>query len=178
MSQQLALLPADQATARQLAFLNTLRQERGYELINADAWDRVTKRHASQLIDSMKALPSRLAAVAPAAAPRATGGYLADIPFAKYSVVEEGVRTFWEVKAYRGTTYIRLLVGAPGEFTRTRVGFDRAQRVAAAIKLDVLAAAQAFATHYTCCAVCGADLSDETSVALGLGPTCRRRFGL
>lgn len=175
MSQQLTLLPADQATARQLAFLNTLRVERGYDAINADAWDRVTKRHASQLIDSMKALPRRAAAAAPA--PRA-GGYLADIPFSKYSVVESGVRTFWEVKAWKGTTYIRLLVGAPGEFTRTRVSYTRACLVAALIKADVLAAAQAFATHYTCCAVCGADLSDETSVALGLGPICRRRFNL
>jgi hypothetical protein len=163
---------ANPATDRQLAFLNTLRIERGYVAIHAEDWAQVDKRDASRLIDAMKALPRAATATAVRA------NVLDGIPFSKYAITEDGVLTFWEVKSYKGTAYLRLLVGAPGEFNRVKVGYDRATRVATVIKGDVLAAAQAFATHYVCCAVCGADLSDETSVALGLGPVCRRRFAL
>jgi hypothetical protein len=103
---------------------------------------------------------------------------LSDLPLSKYALEESGVLTFWEIKEYRGVRYLRLLVGAPGEFRRVKVGFDRARAVADQIRRDAHGYALAFARHYTCCAVCGADLSDETSVALGLGPICRRRFGL
>lgn len=172
MSQQLALIP-NLATPAQVNFINSLRAQRAEFALTSEELATLDKRGASREIDRLKALP-----VVAQATNAARPGYLDGIPASKYSLIEDGVRTFWEVKTWQGRAYIRLLIGAPGQFTRTKVGFDRAQRVAAEIKLDVLAAAQAFATHYTCCAVCGADLSDETSVALGLGPICRRRFGL
>lgn len=164
---------ANQATDRQLSFLNTLRVERGYVAIHADDWTGVTKARASKLIDEMKAMP-RANAPRPDA-PRV--GYLDGLPLSKYSVIEEGVRTFWEIKRFKETTYMRLLVGAPGEFNRVKVGLDRARTVASEIRQDPAAAALAFANHYVCCAVCGAELSDPVSVALGLGPVCRTRFG-
>ena len=160
------------ATAPQLNFINSLRIQRAEAILTADEARALDVRGASREIDRLKALP------VVAQAPRAAEVRLLDgLPASKYSVVEGGVRTFWEVKSYKGHAYLRLLVGAPGEFQRVRVGEGRAIEVVAAIRVNPLEAAQAYATHYTCCAVCGADLSDETSVALGLGPICRRRFG-
>lgn len=173
MSQQLALVP-NLATPAQVNFINSLRAQRALFALTSEELATLDKRGASREIDRLKALP--VAVPTPNVVARV--GYLDGIPASKYSVVEDGVRTFWEVKTWQGRAYIRLLVGAPGDFNRVKVGFDRAQRVAAELKLDVLGAAQAFAKFHTCCAVCGADLSDETSVALGLGPICRRRFGL
>lgn len=161
--------PARPATQPMKDFLNKLRVERGYAPIHPDDFGDFAT--TSRAIDQFKAMPR-------ANARRPERGYLSDIPNSKYSVLEGGTRTFWEVKEFKGTRYIRLLVGAPGAFQRVRVGFDRARFVADLIRVDALAAAQAFAAHYTCCAVCGAELSDETSVALGLGPVCRGRFGL
>lgn len=157
-------------TPAQLRFINSLRARRA---LPADDGNGLDKRSASREIDRLKALPVVIATCV-AAAPNLYAG----IPASKYSIVEDGVRTFWELKTWRGTTYLRLLVGAPGEFQRVRVGSERARTVASILKRDPLAAAQAFASFHTCCAVCGADLSDETSVALGLGPICRRRFSL
>jgi hypothetical protein len=177
-------LNAHPATDKQRAFLKTLSAERDWlDRLQGQEWETaqdcvipdhfISSSEASAAISALLACPRNNR---PVAAPRA--GFLEGIPFSKYAVVEDGVLTFWEVKAYKGVAYLRLLIGAPGQFNRVKVGFDRAARVAAEIKTDVLAAAQRFATHYTCCAVCGAELSDETSVALGLGPVCRRRFAL
>lgn len=163
------------ATENQLGFLNNLRRERGLAI---ETWREFSARNlstrdASREIDALKATP-RAANVDRAI----RGGLFHDLPKSKYAIIEDGVRTFWEIKEFRGTTYLRLLVGAPGDFRRVRVEFPRTTRVVAEIRRDPHAAALAFAQHYTCCAVCGADLSDETSVALGLGPICRQRFGL
>lgn len=168
------LLPANPASPAQVNFINSLRTQRALATLTEAEATQLDKRGASREIDRLKALPVVVAA-ARADAPSLFDG----VPTSKYSIVENGVRTFWEVKTFRGTTYLRLLVGAPGDFQRVRVELPRVTRVVRQIKDEgVLVAAQAFATHYTCCAVCGADLSDETSVALGLGPICRRRFGL
>lgn len=159
-----------QPTEAQRRFINSLRAQRALDALGEATFATMTKRDASVEIDRLKALPVVVA--------QRNAGPLEGIPTSKYAITEDGVMTFWEVKTWQGRTYLRLLVGAPGEFRKVRVGFDRARAVAAAIKVDVLASAQAFARHYTCCAVCGADLSDPVSVDLGLGPICRQRFGL
>jgi hypothetical protein len=166
------------ATERQLAFLNALRVERGFAAIDRDDWVGVTTRDASRHIDQMKAKPRPPRAAGAALRQPAGAGMLEGLPLSKYALREDGHLTFWVVAEFRGTRYLRLLVGAPGEFRRVRVEYARARRVAEAIRENSLAAAQAFARHYTCCAVCGADLSDTRSVELGLGPICRQRFGL
>ena len=48
-------------------------------------------------------------------------------------------------------------------------------QLTAAMKLDKDAAA-AFGRLYGVCVRCGADLTDETSIAAGLGPVCAGRF--
>lgn len=164
------------ASPRQVKFINDLRRERGIPALTdaeAGALTGGMSGTASREIDRLVAQPRVAVPAQPAG-----GRMLADLPLSKYAITEDGVMTFWVVAEFRGTRYMRLLVGAPGDFRRVKVGYDRARRVADAIRVDVHAAALAFAQHHTCCAVCGADLSDETSVRLGLGPICRQRFGL
>ena len=158
------------ATDAQRNFINSLRAQRAIAPLATD--EAIDKRDASREIDRLKTMP-----VVVPTANAARPGLFDGIPASKYALVEDGVLTFWEVKTFRGVTYLRLLIGAPGEFNPVRVDLPRATRVARTIAADVHAAALAFAQHYTCCSVCGADLSDETSVRLGLGPVCRRRFG-
>lgn len=164
-----AIHPATQA---QVNFINSLRTQRAIAPLSDDELKVLDKRDASREIDRLKALPI----VRPAA--NANDRLFEGIPFAKYAVRENGALTFWEVKAYQGRTYLRLLIGAPGAFRRVKVNWDRVQDVARTLRNDPHAATLAFSRHYRCCSVCGAELSDERSLELGLGPICRQRFGL
>lgn len=171
MSVTTAIRPASQA---QVNFINSLRSQRSLDALSLDELRVLDTRDASREIDRLKALP-----ITQGPRVQAGAGYLEGLPLSKYALVDgEGVATFYEVKRYKETVYLRLLVGAPGEFRRIRLPYGEAHAVAARIRVDPLAAAQAFARTYTVCGVCCADLSDPESVRLGLGPICRGRFGL
>lgn len=180
MSQQLALLPANQATDRQLAFLNTLRVERGFNPIHSDDWAGVTKRRASELIDYMKALPRPLVPAAPLPGP------LDHLPVSKYAVEEQyqddnGLLNvelvFCEVREWKGRRYFRVLIGAPGDWRRERVTYPRQQQLVRLIEQATSKeAALRYSREFTRCAACESPLSDPESRARGFGPVCWQRY--
>lgn len=189
------------ATPAQRNFADTLIRERDVpaetvEMINrlfADP-DASPRRGGpiSEVIDGLLRRPRR-AARAAAAAPAAHGAVFAaidalevskyaipavDLPAALMPVVAGNDHLFVEVREYRGRKYLRRLHGAPGSFSRSKLPLAVTGDIAAVLTGHTLRYSQKFGELYTCCGVCGAELTDETSRALKLGPVCRQRWGL
>jgi hypothetical protein len=89
-----------------------------------------------------------------------------------------GDLAFFEVREYKKTPYIRRLVGAPSYFTRYKMSKADSLAFVRILSQDPLGYAQLFGMHYRCCGKCGAELTDERSRELSLGPECRKTFGL
>ncbi len=146
-------------------------------------------RDASRLITQLMAMPKkvRAAAVATSARPSLIPS---TVPKSKYAlpVAELGALgidlgrgndlIFVEIKEFRGTTYLRQLHGAPGHFNRSKLRNDQVTDLVAVLEADPLRYTQLFGKHYSCCGCCGAELTDEVSRRLQLGPHCRTKFGL
>ena len=179
------------ATERQQAFIRSLADDRvcNREAILA-ALPTMTKRDASRTIENLLAAPK----VARPARPVATRGgnpNVADMIKSKYAVPTaelglvadglgfdlQGDLLFIEVKEYRGTVYMRRLQGAPGAFIRLRMTREAEDALAFHIKADAYRYTRLFGEHYRCCGKCGAELTDEVSRRLQLGPDCRKAFG-
>jgi hypothetical protein len=80
---------------------------------------------------------------------------------------------FVEVKEYQETRYIRQLHGAPGSYTRSKPTREQQDQVIDTLTLTPttpLECAQLFGVLRSCCGSCGADLTDDRSRALHLGP--------
>jgi hypothetical protein len=184
------------ATVRQLTFINSLIAERNVsDTLKTQVFEICRRPDASpamggpisQIIDQLKALPR---AAGGSAAARPAGGRLADIPCARYVLERNEValpgqtpfrgndRIFIEVREFKGTRYMRKLVGAPGSYSREKLSYSEVDHMAAALReVTPLAATQRYGELYSVCSVCGAELTDDRSVELKLGPVCRGRFG-
>lgn len=84
---------------------------------------------------------------------------------------------FVEVREYEKTLYIRRLHGAVGGFTRTKLSRRDSLVILQHLAKNTYEYARLFGEHYSCCGKCGADLTDEKSRRLQLGPECRKAFG-
>ena len=73
-------------------------------------------------------------------------------------------------------TVERLLTGAPGAFSRSKLPMDVVDAVCDIVRRDPRRYADTFSTVYTCCGSCGAELTDAVSIREKLGPECRRKF--
>lgn len=163
---------ADRATDKQVAFLTKLREERGLE---TDDIAGLTKREASAEIDRVMKLP-RTAREVPTSAP------VADVPAGRYAIDKrDGGVAFYQVDRptegrWAGYTFVKLLVGAPGDWRRERVGDWRATlaRIAEAGPRE---AAIRFGMESGYCGRCGSPLSNAESLRLGIGPVCRDKAG-
>lgn len=165
------------ATPAQMRFLNDLRVQRGME---AYAGPELDKREASRLIDTTKALPivrAQRAVVANQPAfpnvPEGKYAFTADAGHTAFAQVSRPTRGRWV-----GRVFVDLLVGAPGDWRKI------AQRGAAATtilaKIDTFGAQESMARYgheHGRCGACESPLSDPESIALGIGPVCRRRRG-
>lgn len=104
-------------------------------------------------------------------------------PASKYAINTQSGMVYFEVKDWKKSPevtvrYVRRLIGHPGDWLRTK--FDSKQQAWILTQLEAqtpAALAKLFSEVFTCCAKCQSPLSDETSVALGLGPVCRESFG-
>jgi hypothetical protein len=196
------------ASIKQLDFINKLVSERNVpEPLKAQIFEIARRPDASparggpvsQVIDQLLAMPrlpgggaaAGRAPAAPGAVVSTRAHWLDGIPNARYVLTQAQTdprthevfngndKIFIEVREYRGTRYMRRLIGAPGSYTRGKMPFDAVRLLADAIRVVTpLKATQAYGALYSCCSVCGAELTDDTSVALKLGPVCRGRFGL
>jgi len=147
------------------------------------------------IIDELFTFPKKARAAGPAG-PAKTDHVLRDleIPPAMYAIpagallpalrtaaqADANDHAFFAVGEYRETRYIRILHGAPGSFSRTKLPSREDEQAIARVihAFGTLQATQLFGSLYTCCGKCGAELTDKTSRALKLGPHCRKEFGL
>lgn len=185
------------ASPRQREFINKLLEERvvpegvADEIrVLMDKPDAEPRLHISVVIDQLLEMPKK-GAGAGSAGGSAAGGYWAGIEKAKYAIPRSDLpiavhalmggndHLFVEVREYMERVYIRQLHGAPGSFSRSKIN-DRAlvNEIVRVLRGSCLEYTQLFGDLYSCCGVCGAELTDETSRRLKLGPTCRGRFGL
>ena len=143
----------------------------------------LTSVAASVIITTLRALPF----ARPVEAARPATPDLAGIPLSKYAIPtleipgDAGTRgdlLFVEVKNYRGSVYMRRLTGNVGGFSRTRMPAAEIETLAAIVRTNPLRYTQLFGAHYGVCGCCGAELTDEMSRSLLLGPVCRKRFNL
>lgn len=82
--------------------------------------------------------------------------------------------------ASSGRRYMQRLTGAPGGFSTEYMPGSQATTVALAelLAMDPTGYMQAFGEHYSVCGKCGAELTDDRSRRLKLGPDCARQRGL
>lgn len=183
------------ASPRQRDFINTLLRERVVPeavqaqiqalLMNPDASPR---EHISPIIDQLMRMPKKTEARATVARPNRWDG----IEKSKYAVPATDIplgsplrdalggndHLFFEVREYMERMYMRQLHGAPGSFSRTKFTWQQVDEALNLIRGNCLEYSQLFGSIYTCCGVCGAELTDRESRRLKLGPECRKRFGL
>lgn len=194
------------ATPRQVTFINDLVKQREVPAdLKASldaAFPTLTKRAASQYIGALLLLAKVKAPAAPVAAaapvridPRdLVSKALTEVPTGRYALEGALLDILFKTEKTRGEIYfvevkelsrrdkrkgIFRIAGAPGYFNRFRIATTDDQIIAASeVSTHLLEAAKRFADHYSCCARCAAPLTDDRSRELGLGPTCRKYFGI
>lgn len=110
------------------------------------------------------------------------------VPTARYAVptdrlFEDFMKTsirgdllFVEIAERSGPKRLKKLIGSPGSFIREDMHIDDALSVLRVIAADPYEYTSLFSRHYNVCGRCGAELTDPTSRATGLGPQCRKHF--
>lgn len=115
-------------------------------------------------------------------------GALSKLPKSKYAIpVSELMKDFMvqpvdndlvfvEVREFKKTPYLRRLLGSYGGFSRIKPAPEDTLMFVRILIADPYKYAKLFASHYSVCAKCSAELTDEVSRELGLGPVCRKAF--
>lgn len=160
------------ATDKQINFIAKLREERGMDPVEHRD---LSKREASAEIDRLMKLP-RVASRATPSEP------VADVPAGRYALdTRDGGVAFYQVDRpaegrWAGYTFVRMLIGAPGDWRQERVGDWRGvlSRIAEAGPRE---AAIRFGLESGYCGRCGSPLSNEESLRFGIGPVCRNKAG-
>ena len=153
----------------------------------------LTTRDASNAIDVLKPLPWKPREV------EATDDLsilLATIPVSRYAIPESEVGSWLTATdlngndhlfvavqkgrygASKGRLFLNRLHGGYGGFRTSRLVPEDSLTVAKFLgdRDNAARAAMTFGHTHNQCGVCGADLTDEESRRLALGPTCRQRF--
>lgn len=157
------------ATDKQLAFIRTLLVERGVTSVTEDQLLRLSKLGASRTIEKLLAMPKVDAA--PATKKAHT---LVELPVGMYLVDGE----VYKVKKPNGTgrQYASVLVpgidGAAGSFQYAK---GMVYKIKPEHKMTI-EQAKAHGDLYGQCCCCGAILSNDESIELGIGPVCRKKY--
>ena len=192
MTQMTLPMVKDAASEKQVAFIDSLLNERELDAIQVTSFrsmlPTMTKKQASGMIDILLRQPKRVEMV-PGATKSLLQEALSKAPKSKYAVhVSEldisledtpltGDLLFIEVKEYMNNLYMRRLTGSVGGFTRHKVPSQDSIVIMDIIAKDPYKYAKIFGQHYSCCGSCGAELTDPVSRDLQLGPECRKKFG-
>lgn len=156
------------ATAKQLAYIERLRQERGLET-TVNYLATLTKKEASDAIETLLATPKAAPAQHPDAQPK-------DVTFtAPEGMHKVGDEIFKVQRAVHGSGHLYCKRLIPGEGYGAKATFVYApgfmKNLSAATKMT-LEEAKAFGALYGTCCVCGRTLTNEESIAAGIGPIC------
>jgi hypothetical protein len=192
MTQMTLPIVKDAASEKQVAFIDSLLNERELDAIQVSSFrsmlPTMTKKQASSTIDLLLRTPKRVEKV-PGATKSLLQEALSKAPKSKYAVpVSEldisledtpltGDLLFIEVKEYMNNLYMRRLTGSVGGFTRHKVPSQDSIVIMNIIAKDPYKYTKIFGQHYSCCGSCGAELTDPVSRDLQLGPECRKKFG-
>ncbi len=192
MTQMTLPIVKDAASEKQVAFIDSLLNERELDAIQVSSFrsmlPTMTKKQASGTIDILLSQPKRVEKV-PGATKSLLQEALSKAPKSKYAVpVSEldisledtpltGDLLFIEVKEYMNNLYMRRLTGSVGGFTRHKVPSQDSIVIMNIIAKDPYKYTKIFGQHYSCCGSCGAELTDPVSRDLQLGPECRKKFG-
>lgn len=181
------------ASPKQRSFLEALANERVMPDEVADNALEVAKREdltsaeASKLIDAFYGLPRRPKdKTAVAVKPHLVGLVASRYAYGRADLEAAGVlhlaahnnQAFFRLKHWKDRVFLDQLHGAAPSFTRSNLQLGDEVAVASLMRDKPLAGVLLFSKIYTCCARCGAELTDQTSIDAGLGPTCRGYFGL
>lgn len=181
---------ANPASEKQLAFIAKLRSERGYAA-PAEYLETMTKKQASQQIEALLAEPKVARSfVAPAGEPE-DGIYVVkgDDPVAYSYVDRQDLVPFRQDAIYKvykmvhgsGRQGVKRLVrtvhpaghtlaGQPkGSFAYLGLATKHLPEAAVRVSLEE---AKKYGSLYGFCVKCGATLTDEGSIAAGIGPVC------
>lgn len=177
------------ASDKQREFIASLLTER---VVDTDERTRIETALAHDTLDVADASATITALMRAPRAKAATKNpagqaLLASIPKSRYAIGEVELTgssitvnndlLFVEVREYMGTLYMRQLHGAPGSFTRSKLTAEQVRDIVGIIATDPYKYTRLFGEHHTCCGSCGAELTDERSRKLQLGPECRKKFG-
>lgn len=192
MNTKTAFAPA-LASQKQLDFIAKLRVERDLSKLREEQITRalaagLTTRQASNWIELLLQEPRSTGVAVGPVGPSAISEALEDVIDSKYAVPSRAVMIpglevrgdllFLEVRTFRGHKYLRRLHGAPGRFQRTKLTASQTIALAAVIKGKHVELSRLFGEHYACCGRCGAELTDQKSREIFLGPECRKVFGV
>jgi len=161
------------ASPKQLGFLASLVQERDIETLNGNLYERafdlatgsdkaITKNEASALISALLIAP-KVGNVTTGSAEPPEGIHLAGDQIFKVQVAHHG----------SGKKYAKQLNKNSGSFDYVgRAPFGQLSEET----LMTLAQAKEFGHLYGMCIKCGRTLTDEGSIAAGIGPICAESF--
>lgn len=157
----------DKATEKQTAFIGRLREERNLPA-TAMGLDNLSKKKASEMISELLAMPKPVPATHVDAAPAAK----AETPEGMHMIGED---IFKVQRAVHGSGHLYAKRLVPGHGYGAKAKFEYAPGVlktlSAATKMS-LEKAKAFGALYGTCCVCGRTLTNEESIAAGIGPVC------
>ena len=177
----------NEATTPQKDFLLALLRDRE---VPADLrseldtrWSDLTKAEASVAIGTLKGLPfaTRTSANADVLAKLPKSFYAIPSLFANNALTDLTVSNdllFVVIDEFRGTRYMRQVLGSVGDFNRNRMSVRDVRAIANILKDDALSYISLFGEHFSVCGKCGARLTDEKSREAGFGPECRRTLGI
>jgi hypothetical protein len=182
-----------EASPKQVSFIKDLIDKknlgetaRALIVLAKIADNKLDKQEASKLIDELIAAKPLVTATVSKAG--ALQNLLGEVPKAKYAIpmdeidlaIDENVNgdiLFIEVREYMNVLYMRRLHGSPGYFNRSKLSFKDTELLINLVKKDPLKYTQLFGEVHSCCGKCGAELTDQISRDLKLGPRCRKEFG-
>lgn len=160
---------SDTATEAQVRFLNSLRVERGSEPLTADQIAKLTKRQASADIEAWKAIPRPKREYAPK-----TQAAPVELEDGIYRVDDTWYKVVHAVHGSGRQYAKRLVVDGPGS---GHFEYDGgAVRKITPDHKATLEEAKQFGQLYGICCNCAAVLTDEASIAAGIGPICAKKF--
>lgn len=153
---------APMATEKQIAFAHSLIERKlgpaTQESAKATA-HTLTRKEISEWIEELKALPN--IAAAPVAKVEIEDGMY---------VLGERIIKVQEARNGSGNLYAKELIDGSFEYVP---GLIRKMKDARRMTLEE---AKAYGKLYGVCCVCGRDLTDEASIAAGIGPICAGKF--
>lgn len=137
---------------------------------------RAMERSAvSKLITQLKARPLRRQKV--------TGHEINNVPEGRYAFETADGWQFWQVDKptegkWSGYTFVKMLIGSPGDYRQQKVTGAVAKRVIKSIEeITPRQASINFGIKSETCGICHSPLTNPESIKYGIGPKCRGKMG-